>query len=449
VYIFDQVASGNVPSFLRTMVTITVTGIVGGSSRTAQYAVIPDYLAVGSDTDFFRMPMTPILAQWLCDRFNCTMPTRKMVDDIWSRSAHKLAPQPIAPSADMITVPVFYTHHQMVESQRVTAGAPLGALISGIKKDVVITPQLPTRPAPPRVAIYGWHYQSGTAIQPLSLVHENTYADYSHGIRLVNNSMLLDGVPTTVQAVLANPDVAGLLSDEGAFSAGSKYPTSSAPGVFPYIDRFLATGRELYSWTDRFTSPTIISFSPTAPGGDGSILRVRDAGGGIDTTRTGQPFDAAHYVECYIYCNYRPALSSDGYERVGIFVRDNGNGMFEGISGGGSQGNNYSLTWDSHNGRVQCLRTVAGVPTDMLPSAVYRASSGWRLMRIEGFGSQLTFKLDGDTLLSASDATHAKGQFGIGFHEYFNTNSNLLGTYGENFSADRLPPAGITNWEAY
>ncbi|MCX7964016.1 MAG: hypothetical protein N2644_05990 [Candidatus Sumerlaea chitinivorans] len=448
-YIFDQIVSGNVPNFLRGFATITVTATLGGQPHTIQYGVTPDYLAVGSDTDFFRMPMTPHLAQWLCDRLGCSLPTRKMVNDIWAQSAWKLAPQPIAPSPEMVTVPVFYTHHQMVETQRQSMGAALGALLSGHKKDVVITPQLPTRPPPPRVAIYGWHYQNGTPIQPLSLVHEATYADYSHGIRLVKNEVVVDGQVTTLQAVLAHSTLAGLVSDEGAFSSGNRYPAPPPPALFPFSDRFTSAGRELSCWSDRFTSPTVLAFAPIAPGGDGYALRVRDPSGGIDSTRTGYSYHEDYFVESYIYCQYRPELATNGFERVGIFARDDGNGMFEGISGSGIKGNNYALTWDSHDGRVRCLRTVNGAATDLLPTPQYRASSGWRLFRIEVSGNSIAFRLDGELLLLTSDATHLRGQFGIGYHEYFANNANIAGTYAENFRADRLPVSSVTEWDSF
>src|SRR5205823_9676822 len=49
--------------------------------------------------------------------------------------------------------------------------------------------------------------------------HEATYADYSHGIRLIQQSMIVDGVDNSVSNVLTNPNLAGLLSDETASEA--------------------------------------------------------------------------------------------------------------------------------------------------------------------------------------------------------------------------------------
>jgi len=445
--ILHQIEIGNVPDFFRTLSPITVTESIGGQDRTALYYVTPEYACIGSNIDYFLMPMTPTLAQQVADLLGCNLPTRKMVDDIYSSAAVKLAPSPIPPSPEMTTVPVFAEHNATVRQQRSVylSSDPLGALVGGHKKDVVVTPQLATNPG--KVAIYGWHRSSDDPIQPLYLGHVDWYADYSHGIRLAQMEMTVDGQPTTVPQVLADPVLHPLLSDEGSFSP-ARYPLPSPPGNFPYRDLFPATGRQLSDWIDRFTTPEIRSFTPAAPGGDGSILVVRDPSGGIDTTRLGAATDTDYFVQCALYCNYRPQLASDGFERVGIFARDDGSGLFEGISGGGVQGNNYALTWDSHDGSVHCLRTVNGVPTDLRP-AVPMASSGWRLLRIEAVADRITFRIDGAIIHSVTDATHPDGQFGIGYHEYFATNTNILGTYADNFLANRPGEGENSNWHMY
>jgi hypothetical protein len=209
----QQILAGNIPDFLREFVPVTVSATVSGSLRTLTFYVMPDYLAIGSDADFFRFPMRPETAQPIADAFDCLLTTRKMCNNIWTAAAVKLAPSPINPATTDITlVSTFWTHNTTIEGQR--AGHALGLLVAGIKKDVVITPQLAVNPG--RVAIYGWHQLNGTPIQPLYLGHNTAHVDYSHGIRLVRNEVLLDGVPTTAQAILAHPTLHVLLSDEGA-----------------------------------------------------------------------------------------------------------------------------------------------------------------------------------------------------------------------------------------
>lgn len=208
----EEILNGNVPGFLRTFVPVTVSATISGTPTTATYYVAPDYLCIGHTDDFVRIPMTPLIAQPIADALGCLLPTRRMVNDIYTQAAVKLAPQPISPSyVDIMLVTTFYRHHEMVESQR--QGYALGPLIGGIKKDVVITPQLASNPT--KVAIYGWHQLNGQPIQPLYLGHGISYADYSHGIRLVRSAMTVNGQPTTVAAVLADPNLCVLLSDEG------------------------------------------------------------------------------------------------------------------------------------------------------------------------------------------------------------------------------------------
>ncbi|MFH1747058.1 MAG: hypothetical protein ABIG44_08440 [Planctomycetota bacterium] len=210
--IVEEITGGNIPGFLRTFIPINVNAVILGAPVYATYYVMPDYLCIGRDDDFVRMPMTPLIAQPIADEFECLLTTRKMVDDIYDQATVKLAPAPISPATvDIMRATTFYRHHQMVEEQR--EGQPLGELIGGIKKDVVITPLLASNPG--KVAIYGWHQLNGVPIQPLYLGHVDWYVDYSHGIRLVSQWMIVDGVEMSVAEVLADPNLHVLLSDEG------------------------------------------------------------------------------------------------------------------------------------------------------------------------------------------------------------------------------------------
>ena len=59
-----------------------------------------------------------------------------MVDEIYRNAAVKRTPSPIPPSPAMTTVPVFLRHNETVLAQ--PREQPLGALVAGHKKDVVI-----------------------------------------------------------------------------------------------------------------------------------------------------------------------------------------------------------------------------------------------------------------------------------------------------------------------
>ncbi|HZU99433.1 MAG TPA: peptidoglycan-binding domain-containing protein, partial [Planctomycetota bacterium] len=209
--IWNQLSSGNVPSFLRSYVDVTVQS--GG--HTLVFHVLPDYMAIGSDDDFVRIPMWAPTAQRVADLWGGSVPTTKMVDLIWQAAQEKIAPVPLTPSAQMEDNAYFLTHQRDIEAELV--GKPRGELVGGDKKDIVITNQYRTHPT--SVAIYGWHQLNGQPIQPLTTVHAATYADYSHGVRLVDLDVTLDGQPAQLDTILEDPTLSSILSNEGAIAS--------------------------------------------------------------------------------------------------------------------------------------------------------------------------------------------------------------------------------------
>jgi hypothetical protein len=219
--ILREVTSGNVPEFLRDFKTVQIRGMIKDGQRktdvTASLDVMPDYLAVGSNDDYVRMPMTPQTAQRIADRFGCVLPTRKIVDAIDAQAEVHLTPHPLSRARE--SVGTFLEHHDIVEKQR--AGKPLDLLITGIKKDIVLSPRIFERPE--RLAIYGWRQLDGKPIQPLTIVHWNRYVDYSHGARLVRNNIDTGGKNEKITDLLADPDRCALVSDEGRMNP-PRYP---------------------------------------------------------------------------------------------------------------------------------------------------------------------------------------------------------------------------------
>ena len=203
--IYEEIANGNIPDSFRIATTIKTTEKdAAGNSHTVEFLVLPDFLAIGSDDDFVRVPMLPSTAQRIANLFNATLPTRKLSDLIYRHSIVKLVPMPMTPDSTMTTVPIFYKHHKNIEKERLAEGQPLSALIAGHKKDIVITNRL-TEPG--RVFIYGWHYPDGRPIQPLSGVHGAGYVDYSHGVRLINREIMIDGKEVEFKASAAVPRI--------------------------------------------------------------------------------------------------------------------------------------------------------------------------------------------------------------------------------------------------
>ena len=232
--IYNEISKGNVPDFMRTLKKLqSVFQDNDGVSHTVIYEVMPDYLCIGSNEDFCRIPMGPATAQKLANLFGATMPTAKLVDDIYSKAPLKVAPVTYAPvGSDNEQVAKFIEHNTAIEAQRVSSGQPLGTLMGGTKKDVVISNKIvdPTRPG--YVVIYGWHQLNGVAIQPLTNIHSGSYVDYSHGVRLMNVELLVDSVVMNVKQMLTDAKWYKVLSNEvGAMTQPSYFKESNAPST--------------------------------------------------------------------------------------------------------------------------------------------------------------------------------------------------------------------------
>ena len=204
-----EILAGNIPPFLRSFIEITASvNTADGKTINAVYFVLPDYLAIGSEQDFARVPLTPMTAQLIADSLHCFLPTSKMVDDIYRAASVKLEPVPMYALRDSAVT--MYQHNLIIEGQRRLRKG----LIAGTKKDVVITGKVSRDPKPDRVAIYGWHKTDGKPIQPLYTGHVNWYVDYSHGIRLVYRTIYVDGKPIDYVDVLKDKTLKILLCDE-------------------------------------------------------------------------------------------------------------------------------------------------------------------------------------------------------------------------------------------
>ena len=214
--IYDEISKGNIPDFLRSLTKIETTfNDANGVNHSVIYEVMPDYLAIGSNEDFCRIPMGPITAQKLADLFGAAMPTSKLVDNIYVNCVTKLAPQfytPVGNENELVAK--FVLHNNDIEEQRISKGGELGQLTGGIKKDVILSNKIvdPTRTH--HVVIYGWHQLNGLPIQPIYNGHINTYVDYSHGIRFINSELLVDSVVVNYKNILTDGVLYKILSNE-------------------------------------------------------------------------------------------------------------------------------------------------------------------------------------------------------------------------------------------
>lgn len=223
----SELLAGNVPGFLRRLLP-TVLRARGADGRPVQLTlcVLPDYLGVGADDDYLLVPMGLQTALAVASKFGFTLPTRRIVDLIYRQAAVRLQPQPLPAGDQMRSAAYLQRHDALVEAQRAGRGATPGELTAGHKKDVVLSSRLWSQPG--RLAIYGWHRGEGAPIQSLSTVHGAQYADYSHGVRLVSQTVFVNGAPASIFDVLADPTLAPLLSDEGPLPQAAAFQRSVA-----------------------------------------------------------------------------------------------------------------------------------------------------------------------------------------------------------------------------
>jgi hypothetical protein len=221
---------------------------------------MPDYVAIGTDDNFVRIPMSTATAQVVADKYGMSLPTATMVDQIYAQATVRLPAQTRdyydegkGLSKDAPALREAYTFEWSGDGKAQTSTAAYheesraidaqlqglvdqnnqtpwagrkdhlhGELIAGHGKDLVITPNA----NPDAIQFYGWYDAHGNPIQseagrgnPVN-GHKGdpNYVDYSHKVRLVGGEVEVDGRSVPIGEALKDPAVARHLSSEGAFS---------------------------------------------------------------------------------------------------------------------------------------------------------------------------------------------------------------------------------------
>lgn len=214
--IYKALAGGNIPRFLRSTVTLSGSFYDSeGVSHSVIYEAMPDYFSVGTDDDYCRIPMNPYTAQKLADKFGGSLLTSVMSDHIYEMAEIKIKPFNYLPVGNANeTVQKFKEHNDQIDRQISEAGGRKGQLVAGIKKDVILSRDIALKPG--KVVIYGWHNPGGKPIQPVYSGHIWWYVDYSHGIRLVNNQVIIDGKPALLSEILQDKILYRIFSNENS-----------------------------------------------------------------------------------------------------------------------------------------------------------------------------------------------------------------------------------------
>jgi hypothetical protein len=227
-----------------------------------------------------------------------------------------------------------------------------------------------------------------------------------------------------------------------------------AASAFPLQDNFDTVGASTFGRA-KFIRANVKAFSPASPGGDGNALFITNYGntGSGWGTRiyhesvvVGRPRHRNYYVQSDVYLLYR-GNGSNGYERYGIFLRDDGMGGMDRTFEG--SGNAYVMCWDCDDGRLRCGRVLDGAISDLRPTSYYYPVTGWHTFRIEAQDDQIRYLLDGLELANVTDTNLPSGPCGIGYSDHFNSPPSDRGACFDNFIADEMPSSTVTDWPSY
>ena len=230
-YIVKTILEGNVPAPMKQFRKIVFRTAVVDSveilrkPHTIEMWVLPDYLTIGTDESYVRMPMGPLAAQRIADSLHCILPTTYLVDRIAEVAEGHLDIFPFRPLGNRNCQPiVFQDSHNAIQALYKAKGYRFGQFISGLKKDVVLTCKILTQPGwESYEAIYGWHHPDGKPQQPLFIRHGNFYVDYSHGIRMIYRTVKVDGKEMDAREILESPQLYRLISNEPMYLKKASY----------------------------------------------------------------------------------------------------------------------------------------------------------------------------------------------------------------------------------
>jgi hypothetical protein len=186
--------------------------------------------------DFARVCCGHATAQRIADLFGASLGTSRTADRAYQQATVRLSPHPLGASADMATTQRMLAHHDAVE--RELDGRT--GLVRDVGKDWVNAKVM----GPGRGVNFGWHTDLATYHSPMGFPvlqpipgtgtsghtpHDSIYSDYSQQVTLLWSEVSIDGSLYACSRVLQDPELCGILSDEGPLLY-TRHPDVPAPG---------------------------------------------------------------------------------------------------------------------------------------------------------------------------------------------------------------------------
>ena len=143
------------------------------------------------------------------------------------------------------------------------------------------------------------------------------------------------------------------------------------------------------------------------------VLRLLTPGKIYDCAWVGDSTWTDYKVEALVYCEYRPELKPKGWDRVGIFIRDNGDHAAN-TSAMSERGEYCCMTFDSDDGRIRAGYVRNGVTEDFHPKPyIYMPQTGWHRFAIRCNGEEFIFELDGNQFHTEKYRRRKNGSCGV------------------------------------
>jgi hypothetical protein len=210
----------------------------------AKLYVSGDGLRIGDSAGGVRINASHGLAQQIADELGVALPTAKLSDEIWAQAQVKLSPvtQPWSQDGTMAKTYRMIQQSQAVDDAIAAAGGSGSELIADVGKDWINSARSWVAGKEGKAVNYGWHGPSFSSqaatpagqrvIQMIGQAHSLGHVDYSQVVRLVDREVeiwggdLGGGTAMGIDQVVADPNLAGLVSHEGPLPA-MRHPSTS------------------------------------------------------------------------------------------------------------------------------------------------------------------------------------------------------------------------------
>lgn len=244
--------NGDLPDFLRTFVAVLARD---GQYELVYYAM-PDFISVGNETYFVRLPLTARGAQKVLERYNkkgCRLlqPTAKMTAQIFAQDGtQRLVYHGLGD--DSISTEYMHRHNALIEAHRIRNGHVLGELTSGHRKEIVVSEGIP-RDSKGTVwwgGVYSWSTpDKPTVAENNALAHTKSsdaqdHDEYAQAQRLVHRDAWLRDT-SAPKSPWTKVDLESILKDGSKFKILTDTVFTKAvryPGDLDEVDKIWTPG---------------------------------------------------------------------------------------------------------------------------------------------------------------------------------------------------------------